>query len=274
MEILSDLYKNNQHYKLAKSRAEMARKKYGLKNGPISEPVFNFLEAEGCYVITIDLGKRTAATGMYIKQNDTKLVLIHKNRVKGQQNFTAIHELSHVLFDEGESLDICLPEHYQKRDTKEILADMFAAHFLMPEESVLSDSNQYNVITKREIVFLSSRYQVSFIAMALRLLALGQISKNDFELYKKQSSKGKVGAKRLCEEMDIDSSAFVAPQHSYISQNYFKLLISVYHKANISRSVFIDYYIKPLEEQLKLDFNHLIKYADDHYPDEVEWDDL
>jgi Zn-dependent peptidase ImmA (M78 family) len=273
VEIHSTLYKYNENYRLAKSRAIKAREKYGIKSGPVTQPVFNFLEEEGCNVITIDLGK-TSATGMYIKRNDTKLVLIHKNRVLGQQNFTAIHELSHVLFDEEELLDICLPEHFQKRDRKEILADMFAAHFLMPEEDVLKDSLEFKSIEKKEIIILSARYRVSFIAMALRLVVLGKISRDDFEKYKKMSTRGKIGAKKVCEELGIDHTSFVAPNDSYISQFYFELLINVYHKANISRSVLIDYYLKPLEEELKLNLDHFVKYADDNYPDYVEWDDI
>lgn len=267
------MYKNNDLYRLAKSRAIKTRNKYGLRSGPVNVPVFDFLEAEGCFVITLDLG-RTSATGMYIKKDANKLVLVHKKRVLGQQNFTAIHELSHVLFDETELFDVCLPEHYYKRDKKEILADMFAAHFLMPEEDIINECEEFKFIGKREIILLSIKYRVTFIAMALRLYVLGKIPNEDFEKYKKQSSRGKLGLKKFCLEEGLDPSAFSTPDDSYISESYFRLLINVYHKANISRSVLIDYYIKPLEEELQLNLDYLVKFADDSYPEEVGWDDL
>ncbi|EZP74993.1 hypothetical protein H839_08404 [Parageobacillus genomosp. 1] len=273
MEIYSKIYKNNNLYWLAKSRAIAVRQKYGLESGPIRQPVFSFLERENCFVVTIDLGK-TSATGMYLRKDDNKLVLIHKKRVLGQQNFTAAHELSHVLFDEDSLMDICYPEHYQKKDTKEILADFFAANFLMPEEDIITDCENLKYINKKNIVLLSAKYQVSFIAMALRLYTLGFITREDFDKYKKQSTKGKIGARKICEDEGIDPAPFIAPLQSYISPSFFELLVNVYHKANISRSVFIDYYLKPLEEELQLSLQHIVEKADREYPTEMEWDDI
>ncbi|KKX53291.1 ImmA/IrrE family metallo-endopeptidase [Brevibacillus borstelensis] len=274
-EIISPLYKWNKHYSLAKIRAIEARRKYEIKNGPVAEPVFNYLEKENCIVITFDMGKKTSVTGMYVKKGDTKLILIHKNRVLGQQYFTAAHELSHVLYDEGDMLDICLPQTYRK-DEKETLADFFAAHFLMPEEDIISEfSSEYPPkVSKETIVYLSSKYKVTFIAMALRLYALGLISQEEYERYHTQSNKGKVGAKEICIKLGIDYSNIAPTNEIYVSPAYFDLLISVYHKANISRTVLKDHFLRYLEDKLKADFSHILKMADETYPDEVGWDDI
>lgn len=42
MDILSNMYKNNDLYRLAKSRAIKTRNKYGLRSGPVNVPVFDF----------------------------------------------------------------------------------------------------------------------------------------------------------------------------------------------------------------------------------------
>ncbi|MED0649744.1 ImmA/IrrE family metallo-endopeptidase [Aeribacillus pallidus] len=265
--------KNNSLYKLSKVRAIKARKKYNLENGPIITPVFNFLEKENCFVINYDIGK-TSVTGLFIKKGDIKLVLIHKNRVLGQQNFTAAHELSHVLFDDNSLFDLCTPPDLGKKDDNEILADFFASHFLMPEEDILSEVEYIGgKISKLDIIYLSSKYRVSFIAMALRLFLLNIITPDEYERYLKQSKKGKLRLRKICEEHGIDASTFNVPE-PYFSNSLLNLLLKVYHNANISRSVLIEDYIEPLESAIGKDLSNFVKYAESTYPTEVEWDEI
>ncbi|NUJ16150.1 ImmA/IrrE family metallo-endopeptidase [Bacillus glycinifermentans] len=274
MKIHSPIYKDNKFYQIAKDRSVITRKKFGIEDGPITGPIFRFLERMGCFVVTFDLG-RTAATGMYLRkkgENDIKLVLIHKNRVEGQQNFTAAHELSHVLFDKDELIDICYPDNLKTKDEKEILADHFAAHFLMPEESVINDCEGLVNITKLDIIKLCIKYRVSFQSMALRLYILGLIPQEEYEHY--QTKKNKLRLRAVCDEHGLDNSTFCVPEQAYISQEFFELLYKSYHKANISRSVLIKHYLKPLEETLKLDIEKYIKQADENYPDELGWDEI
>ncbi|MBU8594093.1 ImmA/IrrE family metallo-endopeptidase [Bacillus subtilis] len=276
MKIHSPIYKDNKYYQIAKDRSVVTRKKFGIEDGPITGPIFQFLEKMDCFVVTFDLG-RTAATGMYLRkkaENDVKLVLIHNKRVKGQQNFTAAHELSHVLFDKDELIDICYPDNIKTRDEKEILADHFAAHFLMPEESIINDCQGLDNITKLDIIKLCVKYKVSFQSMALRLYILGLIAKEEYEYYQNQSKKGKLRLRAVCEEHGLDNSTFCVPEEAYISEEFFNLLYKSYHKANISRSVLIKHYLKPLEEALKLDIEKYIKIADENYPDELGWDEI
>ncbi|MWC29202.1 ImmA/IrrE family metallo-endopeptidase [Paenibacillus sp. MMS18-CY102] len=273
-EIHSRIYKTNENYRLAKIRASSARKKYGIENGPIKSPVFSYLEQENCYVVTYGFNKKANILGMYIKQKETKIVLIHRHRILGNQNFTAAHELSHVLFDEEDMLDVCVPEGYSK-DSNEILADFFASHFLMPEESIL---NEYNwgtfEVQKVHILRLSAKYQVSFIAMSLRLYNLGIITNELYQNYLTKSKKGKLKLVEACEAEGIDPKVFQTPVDSYISENYIKLLLGAYHSANISRSVMVDHFIAFLEKNLETDLKEIVARADSTYPDEVGWDEL
>jgi Zn-dependent peptidase ImmA (M78 family) len=272
--IYSNIYKNNDNYRLAKIRANSARDKYGIKSGPISSPVFSYLEQENCYVVTYGFDKRTKLLGMYIKQKETKIVLIHRHRILGNQNFTAAHELSHVLFDEEDMFDICFPVDFNK-DSNEVLADFFASHFLMPEECILSEYKWgFFEVQKEHIVRLSSKYQVSFIAMALRLHNLGLITNESYQYYLKKSQKGKLRLKETCMSEGIESSVFETPKDAYISENYINLLIGAYHQANISRSVMIEHFIAFLEKNLETDLKEMVIRADSTYPDEVGWDEL
>ncbi|WP_028594559.1 ImmA/IrrE family metallo-endopeptidase [Paenibacillus assamensis] len=272
--IYSNIYKNNEKYRLAKMRAISAREKYRINSGPITSPVFSYLEKEDCYVVTYGFDKKTQLLGMYIKQGDLKIVLIHRHRILGNQNFTAAHELSHVLFDDEDMFDICFPEGFSK-DDNEILADFFASHFLMPEEDILKEYNWGEIeVRKENILKLSSKYKVSFIAMALRLYNLGLITFDVYQEYLRKSRKGKLKLKETCLIEGIDSLVFEAPKDAYISDNYISLLISAYHNANISKSVMVNHFIAFLEENLETDLSKVVEQADATYPDEVGWDEL
>ncbi|BBP87509.1 hypothetical protein BsIDN1_11270 [Bacillus safensis] len=50
---------------------------------------------------------------------------------------------------------------------------------------------------------------------------------------KKQSNKGKLRLRAVCEEHGLDNSTFCVPEESYISEEFFNLLYKSYHKKQI-----------------------------------------
>ncbi|TBL70893.1 ImmA/IrrE family metallo-endopeptidase [Paenibacillus thalictri] len=120
--------------------------------------------------------------------------------------------------------DICFPEGFSK-DSNEILADFFASHFLMPEESILEEYNWNSFeVEKEHIIRLCVKYGVSFIGMALRLHNLGLITNESYQTYLRKSQKGNLRLKELCISEGIEPSIFEAPRDAYISENYINLI--------------------------------------------------
>lgn len=67
-------------------------------------------------------------------QRATSIILVNSDDVAERQRFTAAHELAHVLFGDGASLDHLNGE----RTAQEIACDEFARHLLVPEAGVRS----------------------------------------------------------------------------------------------------------------------------------------
>ncbi|MFB8733924.1 hypothetical protein ACEQPO_08215 [Bacillus sp. SL00103] len=143
----------------------------------------------------------------------------------------------------------------------------------MPEESIINDCQVLDNITKLDIIKLCIQYKSFFSFNGIRMYILGLISKEEYDHYQKQSNKGKLRLRAVCEEHGLDNSTF-AFQKNLIFLKSFLIYYKSYHKANISRSVLIQYYLKPLEEALKLNIEKYIDIADENYPDELGWDEI
>jgi len=73
--------------------------------------------------------------GMYSKE--TKTILVPSLRPMPRQRYTCAHELGHWYYGHGSKLDVYEDEYRcQAHDNEELMADLFAGHFLMPPGAV------------------------------------------------------------------------------------------------------------------------------------------
>ncbi|MFK7799967.1 MAG: ImmA/IrrE family metallo-endopeptidase [Aureispira sp.] len=114
-----------------------------------------------------------------------------KDAIAGQI-FTLIHEIAHVLIGESASFDLSFVESHHNNIEK--FCNQVAANFLLPQELVEKYYEEENYSA------LAKKFKVSQIAVARRLLDIGQINREQFldfyNRYKQQnfsSTKSKGG---------------------------------------------------------------------------------
>jgi Zn-dependent peptidase ImmA (M78 family) len=151
--------------------------------------------------VPIDVEKIASAIGAEIKKDDfdeslsgfafqkhgSKFIGVNSSEGIQRQRFTIAHELGHlflhkqssVSYDKGMML-MRNTHSSDGTDIKEIEANRFAAELLMPEDSLRHDllsAGQIDLVeendaTKELISKLADKYNVSFMAMSIRLTTL------------------------------------------------------------------------------------------------------
>ena len=119
-------------------------------------------------------------SGMTILLNEKKFVLINSNHSIGRQHFTICHELYHLYVDKKFHPHRCQTSMFDKNNKSEYWADIFASHFLLPEQGILSEipklERRKNKITLATIIKIEQYYSCSRSALLHRLFALKMIS--------------------------------------------------------------------------------------------------
>ena len=83
-------------------------------------------------ILTLFRSLEENLSGMCLKRNEKRFLLINSNHPIGRQNFSIAHELYHLFVQETFDVHYCNPgNHSSIKQEKE--ADFFASVFLMPE---------------------------------------------------------------------------------------------------------------------------------------------
>lgn len=179
----------------AKWLAKEERGRLQLGDGPIRD-IFSLLENQGVHVIRIPMPRSQLDGAFAYDPEKGAFILVNSDRTKGKQTFTAAHEYCHYLRDRSKGYRPCKADdedylsRIQHRDVEKF-ADLFATHFLMPEESVRQIvEEQFGIgraLHAEEVIYLKRYFGVSYSAMLIRLLELGYISKDQYDQLKKVS---------------------------------------------------------------------------------------
>lgn len=145
-------------------------------------------------------------SGMCLKANGYKFLLINSDQSRGRQHFTIAHELYHLFIQEEFKIHICNTGSKAQTDINEIKADIFASTLLMPEIGIKSmipkqelDNSSLSIST---LLMLEHYFSVSHSAMIIRLEELGIINRTkreEFETLK---------ITRIAKEYGYDSSIY------------------------------------------------------------------
>jgi len=215
----------------ARAFAIETRLKLGLQS---TEYVDVYKAASSLHITCI---KRTLASnisGATIKANDTvRMILVNSSKSLGHQNFTVAHELYHCLYDAGMQNRACLVELFSKKPAIEQIAELFAVHFLMPEDGIWNQLMIRNKIGENlsvsDVIYLEQFFGVSRKAMSWRLEELGLISKQDGIQFSKDVIQG---VKRLGRDV-----ALYEPTHeNTILSDYAERANEAFEKALITQS--------------------------------------
>ncbi|MBE0305416.1 ImmA/IrrE family metallo-endopeptidase [Leptospira interrogans] len=120
--------------------------------------------------------------GLYSKGYEKPRIILSALRPSGRTNFTCAHELAHHLFDHGDSVDEFFDNNrFAQKDEKELIADSFSAHLLMPQAGIefyfQETSTSPSSLNYLDVYNMSSYFRVGYgtlinhLTYALKLIS-------------------------------------------------------------------------------------------------------
>ncbi|HHY78977.1 MAG TPA: ImmA/IrrE family metallo-endopeptidase [Thermoanaerobacter sp.] len=169
-----------------KRDARKIRGEMGLGDGPVD--VFKIFKEKNISYAKKPL--KSNISGMFLRKGNVNFVLINSSKTKGHQNFTAAHELYHILFEEGQTGSVCVAGIFEQKSLSEKKADYFAANFLVPAETLELELFKRMGSSKRkpdfpDLLYLEALFGVSHSVMLIRLQQIGVLDEEDILRFKK-----------------------------------------------------------------------------------------
>ncbi|MBP2362873.1 MULTISPECIES: helix-turn-helix domain-containing protein [Streptomyces] len=132
----------------------------------------------GIDVALVDLPVQAALSGATWQSDAFRIVLLATTQEWTRARFTLAHEVGHLLARDAQDLRAdAVPEPGRQKDYSEVRANVFAAHFLMPEAEVRAvwerTVTDRNAPTDAELSELVVAFKVSPSALAARLHRIG-----------------------------------------------------------------------------------------------------
>lgn len=159
------------------ARRLLSEKLRGLVKPPV--PVPELAERLGIKILVTTL--QPSVSGALINDGGKCFIAVNSAHHRNRQRFTIAHEIGHYWLEHG------MGEHVDREftvlmrdensstaeDANEIAANQFAAALLMPKEFMLREFVKLGAFDDEAITRLALRYQVSELALQLRLRNLG-----------------------------------------------------------------------------------------------------
>jgi Zn-dependent peptidase ImmA (M78 family)/transcriptional regulator with XRE-family HTH domain len=152
-----------------KERAEYTRKAAGLNNKEPINDIISKLESLGIKIYLKKLFIKNCFGFSLSDENLGKAIAINVDEsiTIERQVFTAAHELGHLILHRS-SYDIRNKEEEKKQEEE---ANIFAGHFLMPDQGFRNKLKEYSGLNFIEIVLKIKRfYKVSYITVLKRIV--------------------------------------------------------------------------------------------------------
>lgn len=175
-------------------------------------------------------------SGMSIKINDLRYMLINSNHSIGRQNFTIFHEIYHLFIQENFASMVCATGHFDKSNTIEFYADWFSAFVLLPRDGIINRVPKAelskNKISLNTILALEHYFSCSRAALLRRLEELNLIDNHKYLHYKEN-------IKLSANQYGYDTSLYEPGRHNKVITNYGIVARELYDKEIISESNYI-----------------------------------
>lgn len=115
--------------------AEALRKRLGYSDNEVPRDIYSDFRRIGIHIFRRKLANNEIS-GLYIEDPVAgHCVLINYNEDIYRQRFSVAHEVAHAIFDSSEGMMLTFQPNsarYDKNELKEIRANSFASHYLMP----------------------------------------------------------------------------------------------------------------------------------------------
>ena len=170
--------------------AKYVREKWQLGHGPITN-IVNVMEKHGIVISNaIDNNKKIDAYSVVetIDGKEVPVVVLGNDSSFFRQQFSAAHELGHILTDGMYQLEDMTKSEYREMER---FMDRFAGELLIPSEMLKKDLSNYCKTDLNYYISLKKKYCVSASSLIVRAKQINSISLNQYQYLMKQlSSKG------------------------------------------------------------------------------------
>lgn len=177
-------------------------------------------------------------SGMAVKVDNQKFMLINSNHSLGRQNFTVCHELYHLFIQKDFTSMICQVGEFKKTNTIEFRADNFAANFLMPQFGIVDlippNELRQDQISEKTLLQIESHFKCSRKALLHTLKSNRFITPSKFDFFLKDVKKG-------ARTYGFDESLYMATDDFKVIGNYAELSRYAYEKQGISYNTLVNY---------------------------------
>jgi len=215
--------------------ARYFKKKLGLTNdSPIDiETVLSDLN-----VLTVFRPMSPEFSGMALKVDDNRFILINTNHSIGRQNFTICHELYHLFIQEDFSSMICEVGNFNKKNPIEFKADYFAAQLLMPSFGIIDlippNELREDQITEQTLLKIESHFKCSRKALLHSLKLSKFITSQTFDSFL-------IDVKKGARKYGFDTDIYSPTKDSRVIGDYAKLAVLAYEQEKISFTKRVNY---------------------------------
>lgn len=220
-----------------KYHLQRAASDFRLKNGIGSgEPMRmkNWLAKLGVFAMFRPLSDHFS--GMAVRSENHRFVLINSNHRLSKQNFTVAHELFHLFIQDDFVSELSIAGKFDKKNKVEYEADWFAAYLLMPEESLLSlipeSELGKNKIRPSTLVQIEQYLGCSRKALLIRLDVMDLIDFKQYEAFTK-------GIIHSAELLGYDTTLYRPGNENLVVGDYGIRAKRLFDKGVISESHFI-----------------------------------
>jgi Zn-dependent peptidase ImmA (M78 family) len=173
-------------------------------------------------------------SGMALRTNTSKFMLVNTKYSIGRQRFTIGHELYHLCVQEGFSFEKSSAGRFDKKDREEYNADVFSSYLLMPEAGFLKQIPEVElarggVVSLATIIKLEQYFGVSRAAILNRL----------HKIFGKDYSEYKENVKRSALEHGYSVELYEPTNDSRVIGNYGIKAKALFDMEKISESHYL-----------------------------------
>jgi len=215
-------------------RANKFREEHGLT---ATESVDIYKLLSKLNVLTVFKAMKANISGMAVKTNFGKFIMVNSNNIVARQHFTIGHELYHLFIQEQFDNRICEVGLFNKKDKEEYNADWFASYLLMPQDGIFEllpkEELGLNKISLNTLVKMEQYFSVSRSALLNRLMFIDLIDKNKVTEFKEN-----VSIKRSALMMGFTEELYEKGNAKKVIGDYGEKAKKLYDKESISESDF------------------------------------
>lgn len=223
---------------IIKKQAVDFREKIGLKRFELLK-YHEILEKSNVVTVFLPGGIESSISGMAIKTENYRFMMVNSDHSVGRQNFTICHELYHLFIQDDFHSETSKTASFDKKDKVEYAADLFAMYLMLPEDKIYAEIDEEEFEQKNislDTIFrLEKMFQCSHQALLYRLLNLGILSKDKYQEMKS------IDIIKKADELGYDSSLYKKKNEKLILGDYEKLAKNAFDEEKISESHYISY---------------------------------